>query len=338
MSSAAQASSTAFLLSGAVFLAMSGALRADTVTLRDGTEYEGEILRQTAEALIFRVRWGGLKGSVRIPKSEIVALQAKPLPPDTVIAGAETLRKEAEQTSRIPSPEPQIPTPKTQPPARDSAGGDTAIRHAPSGTSNPRSETPGSPAGICNRPAADAWVRLGEYYQRHHGYSAQAREAFQNALLADSGHPVAREKLGYIKVGDQWIEKPKPKPAAPEDDVTIGLRKDEQQASARTEIREVRPEVPAAVVPLIPANNVGGWGGSELIVTTWPWYGGWDYQPWYGSYPGFYSGWHGHHNWRGYPWSGRSWPVHWGGGWGGWGSGGGWGGWGGRNGGVWGHW
>ncbi|MGD0088543.1 MAG: hypothetical protein ABSE73_01360 [Planctomycetota bacterium] len=285
---------------------MSSALRADTVILRDGTEYEGEILRQTNADLIFRVWWGAMKGSVRIPKSEIVDVRMKPLPPDAVIADAEALRLEAEERSLKPSPKSKTSSSQNQPGAAHNANDAFAKSDAPSRTSNLQSEIPIPPEGIRNRAGADAWVKLGEYYQRHHGYSAQAHQAYQKALLADSDDPVAREKLGYIKVGAEWLEKPKPRPATLEDDVTIGPRRDEEQASAKPEARELKPPLPVAVmppIPLIPVYDPYGWGGSEFIFTSWPGYGGWGYPPWGGCYsPPF--GWYSGHHWQGGGWGG----------------------------------
>ena len=67
--------------------------------------------------------------------------------------------------------------------------------------------------------SAELWLRLAEYFQRHPGYYAQAREALERALVFDPDHPVARAKLGYVMTEKGWaeIEKPKPKgePPAP---------------------------------------------------------------------------------------------------------------------------
>jgi len=256
-----------------LLLVVSGPLGADTISLRDGTEYEGEILRQTKDSLVFCVRWGGMNGSVTIPKSEVLDIHIKPLAPDAVVAAAQALRNEAEEASMQ---KPQASDSKLQAGAGETPGSDLTIQ-------NPKSRIP-------KRVAADAWVRLGEYYQRHPGYSAQAREAYEKALLYDNDHPVAREKLGYIKDGTQWLEKPKPKPAAPSENITIGLRREEQRPESKPEDRELKPEVPVASVPPVPPYGGYGWGGADLVVTTWPWYG---YLRGYGGYYPYSYGFHG---------------------------------------------
>lgn len=78
------------------------ACQADTLVLRDGTEYEGEIVRQDKDTVTFRIRLGGMKGSVVLPKSEIVLLQTEALRPDPIIAGAESMLKEAQASQNDP--------------------------------------------------------------------------------------------------------------------------------------------------------------------------------------------------------------------------------------------
>jgi len=265
-----------------VLVGASGALRADTLTLRDGTQYEGELLRETKDSLVFNVRWCGMNGAVTVPKSEVVSIQVKPLSPDRVIAGAKALIKEAEEASieiaRVPST--KLQTGVAQVPAED----------AP--VCNPQS-------AIRNRTAADAWVNLGEYYQRHVGYSAQAREAYEKALLYDNDHPVARWKLGYIKGETGWIEIPKQVVKA--EDVTIGVRRElprpegkiENPAGMDNQFPNDRRLVSVPAEPPVPPyGGYGygyGWGGTDLIITTWPGYRyGFGYG--YGSYQPCYRG------------------------------------------------
>lgn len=93
----------------------------------------------------------------------------------------------------------------------------------------------GEPAKV-----AQAWVRVGEYYARHAGYSAQAREAFEKALAFDDNQPAARRHLGFVIENGRWVEAPKPKLAAAEknaadqnappvaDEIVIGLRRDDE--------------------------------------------------------------------------------------------------------------
>lgn len=54
------------------------------------------------------------------------------------------------------------------------------------------------------KEAADRWVEVGDLYARHTGYSAQAKAAYENAILADSDHAKARHGLGHLKTADGW--------------------------------------------------------------------------------------------------------------------------------------
>ena len=54
------------------------------------------------------------------------------------------------------------------------------------------------------KEAADLWVQLGDLYARNAGYSAQARMAYENAIVADPDHVRARHGLGHVKVADGW--------------------------------------------------------------------------------------------------------------------------------------
>jgi hypothetical protein len=171
-------------------IAASGNCRADTIVLRDGSEHEGEIIRETPVAIIVQKRLGSILGTVEIPKAEIVGIKVKGLVPDRVLGPGVTLEKEAEATK---------------------------------GESD---------------KVAEAWVRVGEYYGHHAGYSAKAREAFEKALALDANQPVARAKLGFVKENGKWIEATKPvvaitdqngrKDVARADEITIGLRRDDE--------------------------------------------------------------------------------------------------------------
>lgn len=54
--------------------------------------------------------------------------------------------------------------------------------------------------------AADLWVQLGDLYAKNTGYSAQARAAYENAILADPDHARARHGLGHVKTADGWVK------------------------------------------------------------------------------------------------------------------------------------
>lgn len=68
---------------------------ADTVLLKDGTEHEGEIVRQTTDALSLRVRLGSLSGTIQFPNQEIEKIEFKALRADEVMAAADALLREA---------------------------------------------------------------------------------------------------------------------------------------------------------------------------------------------------------------------------------------------------
>jgi hypothetical protein len=265
------------------------AARADTVLLRDGTRQDGEIILETEHSLTLRVRMGGIRGSVVIPKSEVVSVARRAVPPDTVVTDAQRLEQEAlavEQFAETVQPTPKVPAAR-----RDAF-----------------------------RKAADAWVRLGEFYQRHRGYGAQANTAYERALLCDPNHVVARAKLRYAKTDDGWA-RPQPeadaapvigKPAAnaPEPELTIGLRRDaeavnrmlaDQQARQRAEEEQQRRDLQRApggyIRPLyyIPPYGNGlyysGWGagGDFLYVLPSPAYGYPTYTYPYAGFPhGYY--------------------------------------------------
>jgi hypothetical protein len=104
---------------------------------------------------------------------------------------------------------------------------------------------------------AEAWVRVGEFYARHAGYSAKARQAFEKALVFDENQPAARGKLGFIKENGRWIEAPKPKnvveadvPKAAvqreaADEVIIGLRRDDAMVKKIIDDQAARQRVEA---------------------------------------------------------------------------------------------
>ena len=136
-------------------------LRADTVLLADGTEHDGNVVKETANEVTFAIRMGGLRGAIVIPKAEILSLKIGALPPDTVSEDGLKLSKLAEAEKE---------------PAK----------------------------------AAHAWSRVGEYYDRHPGYSAHARASYEKVLLFDANHAVARARLGFVKGENGAWKKPEP--------------------------------------------------------------------------------------------------------------------------------
>ena len=51
---------------------------------------------------------------------------------------------------------------------------------------------------------APGWVALGQW-ARQHDLRTQADEAFEQALAADPEHAAARQALGQVRVGEQWM-------------------------------------------------------------------------------------------------------------------------------------
>lgn len=52
--------------------------------------------------------------------------------------------------------------------------------------------------------AADAWVKLGDFYAGRTGYSNAAQEAFQQAVKAEPEHAAAHARLGHRKTAKGW--------------------------------------------------------------------------------------------------------------------------------------
>jgi len=78
-------------------IASSGICRADIVLLRDGTEQEGEIVRQDGEGITLRIRVGGMNGTIQIAHREIAEVKCRTVLADRVTADAEPLKKSAEE-------------------------------------------------------------------------------------------------------------------------------------------------------------------------------------------------------------------------------------------------
>jgi len=181
-----------FIVVLALLVAANSAIRADIITLADGTEHEGEVLKENGDSITLRVRIGTNVGSIVIPRREIVSIQTKSVATDTVLVDGVTLQKKADALEKEP------------------------------------------------KKAAEAWIRVAEFYQNHPGYSNLARAAYIKTLTFEPDNAVARAKLGYEKTPAGWAEIPKPKakeepaelagPAPrpqPENELIIGLRRDE---------------------------------------------------------------------------------------------------------------
>lgn len=138
----------------AAALGFAPGIRADTLTLKDGTVREGTILRQDAEGVTFEVKVGSMKGAVHIPKNEIAKIERKALPADTVETEAAALRDAAEKKT--------------------------------------------------GAEAADAWVKLGDFYAERSGYSNPAQEAYKKALATDPENAKAHQRLGHVKTEKGW--------------------------------------------------------------------------------------------------------------------------------------
>lgn len=58
--------------------------------------------------------------------------------------------------------------------------------------------------GKQGREAADAWVKLGDYYALKVGFTSEAQAAYVNAVAADPDHEAARKRLGHVKTDQGW--------------------------------------------------------------------------------------------------------------------------------------
>ena len=98
-----------FIVVLAVLVAANSVLRADIITLRDGSVQEGEVVKDNADQVTLRVRIGANSGTVVIPRREVVSIQSKAMPPDRVLIDgvtaqftlAERMRRVAAQLHRL---------------------------------------------------------------------------------------------------------------------------------------------------------------------------------------------------------------------------------------------
>ncbi|HYG74348.1 MAG TPA: hypothetical protein VEK08_05020 [Planctomycetota bacterium] len=85
------------VVASALHVAALSVAKADIITLVDGTEHEGEVIRDTPESLSVRVRKGGNTGTVVIARSEIASIEKKALPPDPILNAGLPLEKTARE-------------------------------------------------------------------------------------------------------------------------------------------------------------------------------------------------------------------------------------------------
>lgn len=130
----------------------------DTVTLNDGTETEGEIVREVAKTLTLRVNMGAMTGTIEISRSDIKAIKVGNVKIDPAIAQGKIIEKEASIVKDVPK-------------------------------------------------AIEAWLKVGEFYDLHPGFSASAHAAFERVILLDPDNAKAREKLGFIKTAAGWTSR-----------------------------------------------------------------------------------------------------------------------------------
>src|SRR5579862_666182 len=69
--------------------------RADIVTLNDGTETEGEVVREDTKTITLRVHMGAMNGLVEIQRSDVKSVKVGDIHADPAIALGKNLEKEA---------------------------------------------------------------------------------------------------------------------------------------------------------------------------------------------------------------------------------------------------
>lgn len=91
-----------FIVVLAIFVTANSAVRADIITLIDGTEHEGEVLKENTESITLRVRVGTNVGSIEIPRREILSIQYRSVAKDAVLAEGVSLQKKADALEKEP--------------------------------------------------------------------------------------------------------------------------------------------------------------------------------------------------------------------------------------------
>jgi len=149
------------LLSVGLLAALAFALRsthADIVVLNDGTETEGEVVREDTQTITLRVHMGAMSGLIEIKRSDVKSVKVSDVHADPAIALGQNMEKEASLVKDVPK-------------------------------------------------AIEAWMKVGEFYDHHAGFSTAAHAAFERVILLDPDNAKAREKLGFIKTANGWTSK-----------------------------------------------------------------------------------------------------------------------------------
>ena len=81
--------------------AATSACRADVITLMDGTEHEGEVIREDEHTITLQVSMGGMKGQVVINRLDIKGIRVTDEIADPAIAEGAALAREAEKQTDI---------------------------------------------------------------------------------------------------------------------------------------------------------------------------------------------------------------------------------------------
>jgi len=76
-------------------------VRADVITLMDGTQHEGEVIREDENTITLQVRMGGMKGQVTINRLDIKDIRVTDQIADPAIAQGAALTREAEKQTDI---------------------------------------------------------------------------------------------------------------------------------------------------------------------------------------------------------------------------------------------
>jgi len=145
-----RASLMALILAALAALAADPA-RADVLTLNDGSQREGKVVKESEAEVVLEVSQGRLKAEVTFKRSEVKSIEKGPTAADKILAEVEK-RKAALKDD-------------------DAAG----------------------------------WVEYAKWLDRQSGFSQDARAAWEKVLKIDADNEAARTKLGYQKVGGQWL-------------------------------------------------------------------------------------------------------------------------------------
>jgi len=76
-------------------LAASATAFGDIIVLLDGTEHEGEVVRETPESVTLRVRVAGSSGNIVLKKTDISSIESRGIAADPVLAAGVALQKTA---------------------------------------------------------------------------------------------------------------------------------------------------------------------------------------------------------------------------------------------------